>query len=131
MFPSFLAAAAGLAHPLWPFAVLLICLVAIVVMVSVLRVHAFFALVAAAILAGALSERLPGEYGTHPTPPAREQSHLTQAAHRSAQEFGKIAGKIGIVIALAAVIGTCLVESGGAEKVVRRFFPVFGREDAG
>jgi GntP family gluconate:H+ symporter len=130
MFPSILAAA-QLAHPLWPFAVLLICLVAIVVMVSVLRVHAFFALVAAAILAGALAERLPGEYGTMPQTPEKEHSHLVQAAELTADGFGKIAGKIGIVIALASVIGTCLVESGGAEKVVRRFLALFGEKHAG
>ena len=115
----------------WPFAVFGICLVAIVVLVSVLRVHPFFALIAAALLAGVLAHQLPGEYGTLPATPRKERSHLVQAAELTTEGFGNIAGKIGIVIALASVIGTCLVESGGAEKVVRRFLTLSGERRAG
>lgn len=129
MLPPLLAAAAPAVN-LWPFAVLGICLAAIVLLVSVLRVHAFFALICAAILAGALAEKLPGEYGTLPATPHKERSHWVQAAELTAEGFGSIAGKIGIVIALAAVIGTCLVESGAADKVVRRFLALFGEKRA-
>ncbi len=107
-----------------------ICLVAIVLLISVARVPAFFALICAAILAGALAEKLPGEFGTLPAAPHKERSHWTQAAELTAEGFGAIAGKIGIVIALAAVIGTCLVESGAADKVVRRFLALCGERHA-
>ena len=46
-------------------------------------------------------------------------------------EFGVTAGKIGFVIALAAVISLCLMESGAADKVVRRFLAIFGEKRAG
>jgi gluconate:H+ symporter, GntP family len=114
----------------WPFVVLVTCLMAIVFLISVARVHAFFALICAALLAGVLAERLPGEYGTLPDAPEKERSHWVQAAELTAEGFGNIAGKIGIAIALAAVIGTCLVESGAAEKVVRRFLAIFGEKRA-
>lgn len=114
-----------------PFLVLGVCLVVIVVLVTVARVHAFFALILAAILAGVLADKLPGEYGTMPANPAKERSHWVQAAELTTEGFGNIAAKIGIVIALASVIGTCLVESGAADKVVRRFLKLFGEPRAG
>jgi GntP family gluconate:H+ symporter len=46
-------------------------------------------------------------------------------------EFGLVAGRIAVVIALASVIGMCLMESGAADKVVRRFLAVFGEKKAG
>ncbi len=109
---------------LWPFAVLAICLATIILLVSVVRVHAFFALIFAM-----LAEKLPGEYGTLPDTAKKERSHWVQAAELTTEGFGNIAAKIGIVIALASVIGTCLVESGGADKIVRRFLALCGTGD--
>src|SRR5690606_17801318 len=85
---------------MWPFAVLGICLAAIVLMITKLRIHPFIALVAAAILAGLLAEKLPGEYGTLGDP-AKERSHWIQAVELTTAEFGVTAGKITLVIALA------------------------------
>lgn len=130
MSASFLAAATSTIS-LWPFAILAICLVTIIVLVSFVRVHAFFALIIAAVLAGVLTEKLPGEYGTLPATPHKERSHWVQAAELATEGFGNIAAKIGVVIALAAVIGTCLVESGAADKVVRRFLAFCGEKRAG
>lgn len=127
--PSCLAATAPItAATLWPFAVLAICLATIILLVSVVRVHAFFALIIAAILAGVLAQKLPGEYDAdHP----KGRSHWVQAVELTAEGFGTLAGKVAVVIALASVIGTCLVESGAAEKVVRRFLGLFGEKHAG
>lgn len=126
-----LAVAAGDSATLWPFAVLGICLATIVILVTVVRMHAFFALIIAAMLAGLLAQKLPGEFGTLPGTPQKERSHWVQAAELTTEGFGNIAAKIGVVIALASVIGTCLVESGAADKVVRRFLGLFGERRAG
>ncbi|HMP81469.1 MAG TPA: SLC13 family permease [Verrucomicrobiota bacterium] len=109
---------------LWPFAVLGICVATIVVLITVLRIHAFLALIMVAILAGLLAApgSLPGE-------PAK--SHWVQAVEITTAEFGTTAGKIGVVIGLAAIISLCLMESGAADKVVRRFLAVFGEKRAG
>ena len=115
----------------WPLAVLGISLAAIVLLITGLRVHAFFALIIAAVLTGVLSEKLPGEFGTLPESPEKERSHWVQAVELTVEGFGRTAGKIGVVIALASVIGVCLVESGGADKVVRRFLSLFGERRAG
>jgi GntP family gluconate:H+ symporter len=85
------------------------------------RIHAFFALMLAAMFAGALSETLPG-------PPGR--SHLVSAIELPMLEFGATAGKIAWVIALASLIGVCLMESGAADKIVRSLLRVLGERRA-
>lgn len=49
---------------------------------------------------------------------------------RVALAFGDTCGKIGILIAMAAVIGKCLLESGAAEKIVRSLLKITGEERA-
>ena len=44
--------------------------------------------------------------------------------------FGRVCGGIGIVIALAALIGQCLMESGAADKIVRVFVRGLGQKNA-
>jgi GntP family gluconate:H+ symporter len=53
------------------------------------------------------------------------------AVELTAVEFGGAAGAIAISIGLASIIGLCLLESGAADKVVRRFLAVFGEKRAG
>lgn len=110
---------------IWPFVVLACSVGLIVLLITVLRVHAFLALVLAAFAAGLLSRpgTLPGE--------ADGKSHWVQAIEVTTSEFGVTAGKIAVVIGLAALIGMCLMESGAADKVVRRFLAVFGEKRAG
>ena len=106
---------------LWPFFVLAVSLVFIIVAISRWRIHPFIALIMAAILTGILSLELPGE----------NKNHWVRAVELATEEFGKTAGIIGIAIGLACVIGVCLMESGAADKVVRRFLAVFGEKRAG
>jgi GntP family gluconate:H+ symporter len=123
--PLFAAAIASPSPDLWPFFVLLVSVATIVVLITVLRVHAYFALMLAAIVAGLLARvgSLPGEEAG--------KSHWLQAIELPTAEFGLVAGRIGFVIALAAVISMCLMESGAADKVVRRFLALFGEKRAG
>jgi gluconate:H+ symporter, GntP family len=115
---------------MWPFAVLAISLAAIIIMITKLRFHPFLALIFAAILAGLIAEKLPGEYGTLGDR-SKERSHWIQAVELTTVEFGNTAGKITVIIAMAAVIGMCLMQSGAADKVVRRFLAFFGQRRAG
>jgi GntP family gluconate:H+ symporter len=112
------------ASALWPFAILAICIAAIVLLIARLRVHPFLALVGVAILAGILAPA-----GTLPGGPGG--NHWVQAVETAAFELGAVCGKVGIVIALASVIGVCVMESGAADKVVRRFIAAFGERRAG
>ncbi|MCH8217932.1 MAG: gluconate permease [Planctomycetes bacterium] len=94
-----------------PVVILIIGVVAVLGMIMVLRVNAFIALITAAMLVSLLS---PGA--------------LAEKITRVAEAFGSTVGSIGIVIALAAVIGKCLMESGAADRIVRSFLSVFGEK---
>ena len=118
-----LAEAAPVSAVYWPFVVLSICVGLIVVLITVLRIHAFLALILAAMTAGLLAgDALPVAPGA---------SYWVTAIELTTSEFGLVAGRIAVVIAMAAVIGLCLMESGAADKVVRRFLAVFGEKRAG
>lgn len=105
--------------PLWPFAVLTIGILAVVLMISLLRMHPFVALLLAAILVGLLTPILPGEM--HP---------LQAAVELPMQEFGSMAGKIAWVIALAAIIGSAMMESGAAVRIVDALMASLGERRA-
>ena len=51
-------------------------------------------------------------------------------AARVTDGFGSTCGKIGILIALASIIGTCLLESGAADRIVRSTLKCFGERGA-
>ncbi len=96
-----------------PLAILLVGLVTVIGMIIVLRVNAFVALITSAMLVSVLA---PGA--------------VAEKIERVAVAFGGAAGKIGIVIALAAIIGKCLMDSGAADRIVRSFLKVLGEKRA-
>ena len=108
----------------WPFLVLAIGILFIVVAIAVLRMHAFVALILAAILVGVLATSLPGDE-------VEGANHVINAIELSMVEFGVTAGKIAWVIGLAAIIGICLMESGAADKIVRGLVKAMGEKQAG
>lgn len=92
-----------------PLLILLIALVIVVGGITILRLHAFLALIVAALVVGALAP-----------PEALEAQGLAgeSVGARVADAFGATAAGIGILIAMAAIIGKCLLDSGGAERIV-------------
>ncbi len=107
---------------LWPFFVLAIGIAFIVFAIAICRIHAFISLILAAVLVGILAETLPG---------IETQNHVLVSIATTMTELGSTAGKIAWVIALAAIIGLCLMESGAADKIVRVFVKAFGEKRAG
>jgi GntP family gluconate:H+ symporter len=57
-------------------------------------------------------------------------NHWGKAVALSMGGFGTLVGKIGFVIAMAAVIGMCMMESGAADKIVRRLMDRLGEDRA-
>lgn len=98
---------------LHPLIILGIAIATVIGLIIVLRINAFIALITAAIVVSVLA---PGE--------------LSEKISRVGIAFGNTAGKIGIVIALAAVIGKCLIDSGAADRVVRMFMRLLGEKRA-
>ena len=105
----------------WPFIVLLLSVAMVVILITRLRFHPFVALMLSAIFVGLISPDLPKVPGQNP---------LTTAVELPMLEFGIMAGKIAWVIALAAVIGTAMMESGAAEQIVNRLLKTLGEKRA-
>ena len=105
----------------WPFMVLLIGIISVVVFISVLKIHPFISLILSSVVVGLISVNLPGAAGQHP---------LVTAVELPMLEFGSVAGKIAWVIALAAIIGAAMMDSGAAERIVQWLLGTFGEKRA-
>ncbi len=117
-----LSTGASAAVSYWPLGVLGIGIAFVVIAIALLRMHPFLALILGAILVGLLSDTLPG---------VPEVGHLVQAVELPMTEFGIAAGRIAFVILMAAIIGMCMLESGAADRIVRRFMARLGEQRAG
>ena len=114
-----------------PFFILLMSVIVIVAGIIWLRLHAFVALLLAAFIVALLTpgssiEKYALESGMSP----EQAVALAERSigERIAMAFGNTTAQIGILIAMAAVIGKCLLESGGAERIVRSVIRVTGQE---
>src|SRR3989441_3004890 len=94
-----------------PTLILLIGIATILAGIVVLRLNAFLALIIAAIVVSVLA---PGE-------PAVKIA-------RVAEGFGRTAGTVGIVIALAAIIGKAMMDGGAADRIVNGFLALLGEK---
>lgn len=118
------AAAAFVDSPYWPFAILAVSVFFVITAISVLRLHAFLALIGAALIAGVMAAKLPAD------PAALDKGKWLRAVELVTEGFGKTAGDISIVIGMATLIGLSMMNSGAADKVVRRFLGAFGEKRA-
>lgn len=105
----------------WPIVVLLLSVAMVVILISRWRIHPFIALMLSAIFVGIISPNVPLIPGQHP---------LVTVVELPMVEFGVMAGKIAWVIALAAVIGTAMMESGAAERIVNWLLNTLGEKRA-
>ena len=96
---------------LHPLMILAVGMATVILMITLLRMNAFIALITSALIVSLLA---PGE--------------LSERVSRVAKAFGDTAGSIGIVIALAVVIGKCMMDSGAADRIVRAFLRLLGEE---
>ena len=135
-----------------PFLLLLIGLATVLGGILWLRLHPFIALFIAALLiasitpksqvANALADKKINERvkltGADLTEIEQAQIKNDQADYannrtpiqRITQEFGVTFGKIGLVIALACLIGRCLLASGAADRIVRAALSMVGEKGA-
>jgi GntP family gluconate:H+ symporter len=87
-----------------PLGILIVALVVVVGGVLAFKLHPFLILIIAAFVVALL------------TPNA--DASLAAPGQRVAEGFGKTALDIGIVIAMASILGTCLSAAGGAQRIV-------------
>jgi len=143
-----------------PLIILLIGMAVVIGGVLWLRLHAFVALIVGALVVGSLAtpdaiqqsvmkdKRIEKDIRKQATNRLGQDNsnltnlvqelHETQAKHTAAQSvisrvtgaFGKACGSLGILIAMAAIIGKCLLESGGAERIIRSALGLLGEKRA-
>ncbi|TWT90215.1 Inner membrane permease YgbN [Pseudobythopirellula maris] len=92
-----------------PFLILLVGIAVVLGGIVFLRIHAFLALISAAL---AVSLMAPGGWD--------------EKAPRVVEAFGATAASVGVVISLAAIIGIAMTESGAADRIVRMFLGLMG-----
>lgn len=95
----------------WAMAILAAGVITVVGLIIALKINAFIALITAAMVVSLMAS---GPWAERIT--------------RVATAFGESAGKIGIVIGLAAVIGKCMLDSGAADRIVRSFLRLLGQK---
>jgi gluconate:H+ symporter, GntP family len=114
----------------WPFAIVLISVAFIIIAIAAFKVHAMLALIMAAVLAGLLTGKsewkIVDKNGVEKT-----YSGLVGTIELTSKGLGDTARDIAISVALASIIGMSLMQSGAADKVVRRFLAAFGEKRAG
>lgn len=94
-----------------------------------LKLHPFLALLLGAFIVALLTpasaiEQFALAKGTAPA--AAQALAKKSIGERIATEFGNTCGKIGILIAMAAIIGKCMLESGAAERIIRSMLKLTG-----
>jgi GntP family gluconate:H+ symporter len=114
-----------------PLFILAVGMVVVIGGILVLRLHAFLALLAGAFtvafLTGPDAIMAWGLEGGMSVAEAEEAAGKN-FSQRVAMGFGIGCSKVGIVIAMAAIIGKCLLDSGGAERIVLALRRAFGEE---
>lgn len=135
-----------------PLTLLLIGVVIVVAAIIGFRWHPFIALTAAGLAVAALTPAdllyrskltpadralLQAEVRGDPgeVPPELERAHDAAKDYsgkwfvaRFTEAFGKGCGEIALVIAMAAIIGQCLLASGGAKRIVDSLMRLFGEK---
>jgi len=114
--------------PLW---LLLIGMVVVLGGILVLRLHAFLALILGAMIVASLTTPTAlRKYAEEKQMTASETTALvvSSVGERVAQGFGRTCTKIGILIAMASIIGKFLLESGAAERIVRSLIKWLGEK---
>jgi len=98
-----------------------------------LKLHPFLALLFGALVVAIMTPAAAIQQyalGKGMAQAAALQMSQKGVGERVALEFGSTCGKLGILIAMAAVIGKCLLESGAAERIVRSMLKLTGKEKA-
>ncbi|MEJ7913291.1 MAG: GntP family permease, partial [Chitinophagaceae bacterium] len=103
-----------------PIFILLVGVCIVVGGIIGLKLHPFLALLLGAFVVALMTPGIALEQfalSKGASPAAALKAAKMTIGERLALEFGNTAGKIGILIAMAAIIGKCMLESGAAERI--------------
>lgn len=116
-----------------PLLIVAIGICTVLFFIIVLRLHVLLSLLAAALVTGLLcSQGQLYQYAMHSGMTAADAakfSHQTIGVRLSAA-FGSTAAKIGLIVIFASVIGSALIKSGAAERIIRSLLRGVGEQNA-
>ena len=116
-----------------PILILFIGVIMVVGGIIGLKLHPFLALLLAAFTVALLTPSVSVEQfylsKGMSAAEALKQSHKS-IGERIGVEFGNTCAKIGILIAMAAIIGKAMLDSGAAEKIIRSLLKITGEKNA-
>ena len=101
--------------------------------ILLLRLHAFLALLLGALVVAVLTPHdvlLQFALAKKMSAAASQQLAAQLFVDRVAEGFAKTVGQIGIVIAMASIIGECMLRSGAADRIVRAALKLLGEKRA-
>ena len=116
-----------------PLFILLIGVIIVVGGIIGLRLHPFLALLLAALVVALLTPVSAVEQfyiAKGSTPEEAVKLAHKSIGERIGTEFGNTCAKIGILIAMAAIIGKAMLDSGAAEKIIRAMLKITGEKNA-
>ncbi|MBL8826018.1 MAG: GntP family permease, partial [Planctomycetaceae bacterium] len=120
-----------------PLVILFVGMLVVVGGVLAFRLHAFVALIGGALVVAALTPTAALEHYAE-NQVAKGEMHAKAAekfvkssiGDRVAIGFGRTCADIGILVALASIVGKCLLDSGGADRIVRSSMRWLGEAQA-
>lgn len=92
---------------------------AIVLLISVWKVHPFLALILGSFVLGAIV--LATGTGVVSDPATQRPAAPLDVVALFVKGFGNTTGSVGLLVALGAMVGKLLADSGGADRIVNRF----------
>lgn len=116
-----------------PLIIILIGTAVIIFCMLVLKLHAVISLLLAAVITSILTPpELIYNYSIGNGMNEVEALEFSKMSlgKRLGLAFGNTSGKIGILISMASLIGTSLLKSGGAERIVRSLLFLFGKKNS-
>jgi len=100
--------------PADPLFILLCGVLTVIGLIVFLRLNAFLSLLAAALVVSFLTPLETGQY-------------WDENIKNVCNAFGTMAGRVGILIAMGAIIGKCMLDSGAADRIIRFIIVLFGQ----
>jgi gluconate:H+ symporter, GntP family len=117
-----------------PFLIVAIGIFVVLFCIIGLRLHVILSLLLAALVTGILcSQSQLYLYATHSGMTADTAAKFAQQSigTRLSNAFGSTAAKIGILVIFASIVGSALIKSGAAERIIRSLIKGVGEKRAG
>ena len=116
-----------------PLLIVAIGIVLVLFCIIVLRLHVLISLLFAALITGILcSQGQLYQYAIHGgiADPEATKFSLQSIGVRLSNAFGSTAAKIGLIVIFASIIGSALIKSGAAERIIRSLLKGVGEKNS-